>query len=55
MSENDVVCESFTFIFIEFLLVSENKDNLQVYFDNCTYRIVAKQMIDDKLFWWQSF
>ena len=29
------------------LLVYENKYYLQVYLDNCTYKIVTKQMTDD--------
>ena len=34
-------------ISIDSLLVYENKYYLQVYLENCTYRIVNKQMTDD--------
>ena len=37
-------CESLTVISIDFLLVYENKYYLQVYLDNCDYKIVNKQM-----------
>ena len=40
--EDEIGCESITVIFIEFLLVCENRYYLQVYLDNCAYRIVAK-------------
>ena len=55
-------CESFTIIYIDFLLVYENKYYLQVYLgnctyktltSNCTYKILDKQMtdyLDDNLF-----
>ena len=49
----DMSCETFTFISIEFLLVSENKYYQQVYLDNCAYKIIDKEMadyIDDNLF-----
>ena len=46
MSEEDIKCDSFTVISIYFLLVYKNKYYLQVYLDNCTYKIVDKQMID---------
>ena len=46
MPEDDVECESFTVIPIDSLLVYENKYFLQVYLDNCSYKIVKKQMID---------
>ena len=39
-------CESFTIIFIDSLLVYENKYYLQVYLDNCTYKIVNIPMIN---------
>ena len=51
--EDDMSCETFTFISIEFLLVSENKYYLQVYLDNCAYKIIDKELadyIDDNFF-----
>ena len=44
--EDDIECETFTVIFVDSLLVYENKYYLQVYLDNCTYKIVNKQMTD---------
>ena len=46
MPENDIECESFTVISIDSLLLYENKYYLQVYLDNCVYKIVHKQMTD---------
>ena len=37
----------FTVLFIDFLLVHENKKCLQAYLDNSFHKIVNKQMIDD--------
>ena len=51
--EDDIECESFAVISINSLLVFENKFYLQVYLDNCAYRIANKQMtdyLDDNLF-----
>ena len=51
--ENGVECESCSIISIDSLLVYENKYYLQVYLDNCTYKIVNTQRIDyldDNLF-----
>ena len=51
--ENDTECESFTVISIDSLLVYENKYYLQVYLDNCAYKIANKQRtdcLDDNLF-----
>ena len=51
--EDGVECESFTDIFIESLLVYDNKFYLHVYLENCTDKIVDKQMIhclDDNIF-----
>ena len=51
--EDDIECESFTIIYIDSLLVYENKYYLQVYFGNCAHKIVNKQMtdyLDDNLF-----
>ena len=45
MPEHDKECDSFTVISIDSLLVYENK-YLQAYLDNCTYKIVNKQMTD---------
>ena len=53
MPEDGVECESFTIIFVDSLLVYENKYYLQVYLDNCAYKMVEKQMtdyLDDSLF-----
>ena len=44
MAEDDIESESFTFISIDSLLAFENKNYLQVYLDNCAYKIVNKQM-----------
>ena len=44
--EDDIEYESFKVISIDSLLVSENKYYLQVYLDNCAYKIVNKQMAD---------
>ena len=44
--EDDVECDPFTVISIDSLLVYQNKYYLQVYLDNCTYKIVAKQTVD---------
>ena len=44
--EDDIKCGSFTIISIDSLLVYENKYYLQVYFENCAYKIVNKQMAD---------
>ena len=42
--EDNIECESFTVISIDSLLVNEKKYYLQVYLDNCPYKIVSKQM-----------
>ena len=44
--EDDIECESFTVVSIDSFLVYENKYLLQVYLDNCAYKITNKQMID---------
>ena len=49
----DTECQSFIVISIDSLLVFENKYYLQVYLDNCVYKIANKQMtyyLDDNLF-----
>ena len=52
MPEDGTGCEFFTVISIDSLL-SDNKYYLQVYLQNCPYKILEKQMIDyldDNLF-----
>ena len=44
--EDDIQSESFTVISIDSLLVYDNKYYLQVYLDNCAYKVVNKQMTD---------
>ena len=44
--EDDIECKSFTVISIDSLLVYDEKYHLQVFLDNCTYKIVNKQMTD---------
>ena len=46
VTEVDIECDYFTAIFIDSLLVYENKYYLQVYLDNCASKIVNKQMTD---------
>ena len=46
MPEDDIECESFTFISIDSLIGYKNKYYVQVYLDNCAYKIVNKQMTD---------
>ena len=46
VSENKVVCNSFTVISIDSLLVYDNSYYLQVCLDNCAYKTVGNQMID---------
>ena len=46
MPEDDIEHESFTVISIDFSLVFENKYYLQVYLDNCGYKITNKKMAD---------
>ena len=53
MLEGNIKSKPFTVIFIDSLLVYENKYYLQVYLDNCTYKIVNKQMtnyLDENIF-----
>ena len=40
--EDDIECESFTVIPVVSCIVSKNKYYLQVYFDNCTFKIPDK-------------
>ena len=42
--ENDIECEWFIVISIDFLLVYGNKYYLQVYLESCAHKIVNKQM-----------
>ena len=44
MPEDDIECESFTVISNDSLLVYGEKYYLQVFLDNCAYKIVNKQM-----------
>ena len=44
--KDDRECESFAVISIDSLLVYKNKCYLQVYLDNCAYKIANKQMAD---------
>ena len=44
--DDDIQCESFTVISINFLLAYDKKYYLQVYLDNCAYKIIKKQMPD---------
>ena len=51
--EDDIEFKFFTVTSIDSLLVYKNKYYLQVYLDNCAYKIENKQMIDylhDNLF-----
>ena len=51
MPEDGIGCDSFTVISIDLLLVYENKYYLQVYLNNCAYKIANKQMTDYLKFW----
>ena len=44
--EDNIECKSFTVICIDSLIVYKSKYYLQVYVDNCAYKIVNKQMTD---------
>ena len=46
VTEDGIECEFYTVISIDSLLVYHNKFYLQVYLDNCAYKIVNAQMID---------
>ena len=46
MLEDDIECESFTVIYIDSLLVYNEKYYLQVFLNNCAYKFVNKQMTD---------
>ena len=50
--EDDIECESFKVISIDSLFVCESKYYLQVYLDNCAYKIAKKgtDYLDDNLF-----
>ena len=45
VSEYDIECESFSVISNNSLLVYNEKYFLQVFLDNCAYKVVNKQMI----------
>ena len=46
VSEDHIEYESFAVISIDALLVYKTKYYLQVYLDNCAYKIIEKQMIN---------
>ena len=46
MQEDDVEWESFLVVSIDLLLAYENKYYLQVYSDDCAYKISKKQITD---------
>ena len=46
MSEDGVECKCFTVIWIDSLLVYDNKYYTQVYLENCPYKTVDNQMRD---------
>ena len=46
MSEDDIDCESFAAIFVDSLLVYENKCYLQVYLGTCAHKFSNKLMAD---------
>ena len=51
--KDGVECKSFTIISNDSLFVYKNKYYLQVYLDNCAYKIVSTEMVDyldDNLF-----
>ena len=45
--EDDIECKPFTVISTDSLLVYDKKYYLQVYLDNCAYKIVNKQIFED--------
>ena len=51
--EDVIEFESFTIISVDSLLVYDRKCYLQVYLDNCAYKIVNKQMT--KMFFWRLY
>ena len=44
--EDDIECEFFTVISIDSFLVYKEEYHLQVFLDNCAYKIINKQMKD---------
>ena len=44
--KDDIECESFTVISIDFLLEHKNKYYMQAHLDNCTYKVANKHMTD---------
>ena len=46
MPEDDTECQSFPAISIDSLLACENQYYLQLYLDNCAYKITKKEMTD---------
>ena len=45
--EDDIECKYFTVMSIDSVLVCNKKYYLQVYLDNCVYKIAKKQMTDN--------
>ena len=46
MCNVNIECQSFAVVSIDSLLVHKNKSYLQVYLNNCAYKIVNRKMID---------
>ena len=46
MLEDDIECKSLIFILIDSLPVFDKKYYMQLYLENCAYKIVKKQMKD---------
>ena len=51
MPEDDIEGEYFTAISLDYLLLYGNKHYLQVYLDNCDYKICKQR--NDRLSWWK--
>ena len=45
VAEDDIECEFFTVISIDSLLTCENKYYMQVYLENCAYKVVDMRMV----------
>ena len=53
VAEDDIICKSFAVLSIDLMPIYKNKYYLQVYLDNCAYKIVNKQIpayLDESLF-----
>ena len=46
LTEDDIACESFTVIYIDYLLVYDKRYYLKVYLENCAHKIINKKMAD---------